>query len=168
MVVVYRQEHWREGEEPQPAVEQVVAAEKLWGPVRQLALSDEYDDAYEAELYFVHAMDRVELEGPLVLHAHRESKGVIIVRLSHGGRLLRRGHIGGVHQEPDAGPVFYGPHIHFPTTVFSVIDGRKARSRIYNWNVTDSLSLWDAMMAFAAQINPVGEPVQQQRRLHGG
>ena len=168
MVEVQRQSHWRDGEEPIAAVERAVAAEKRWGSLRQLPPSSQFDDAYEAELNFSAPDVEEEREGPLALHAHRESKGVTIIRLTLGGVLLRRAHIGGVHQEPDEGPVYYGPHIHFPTTGFGVIAGRRARSRIYGWDVPETISLWDAVAAFATQINLVGDPVELQRRLTGG
>ena len=105
-------------------------------------------------------MRKLKGKGPLFLRAHQESEGPIIVRLLQDGKPLRRAHIGGVHQEPDRGPVFYGPHIHFPTTVFRVIEGRRSRTRIYNWDVPEGISLWDAIMAFAAEINLVGEPAE--------
>ena len=168
MVVIQRQDHWRNGEEPQPHVERAVAAVKRWGPLRQLPPSSNFANAYEAELLLTNPVDQGESEELFILRAQEEAKGIIIIRLWQGGKLLRRAHIGGVHQEPDGGPVSYGPHIHFPTTIFSVIDSRRARSRIYEWEVPDFISLWDAMTAFAPHINLIGEPVEQQRRLSGG
>jgi hypothetical protein len=168
MVVVERQDHWRAGEEPQPDVERAVAAEKRLGPLRQLPPSGDSTDAYESELLLAEPDKAMERDGAFVLRTQEESRGIIIIRLWQGGKLLRRAHIGGVHQEPDGGPVSYGPHIHFPTTVFHTFDSRRARSRIYDWDVPDSISLWDAMIAFASHINLVGDPEEQQRRLSGG
>ena len=168
MVVVERQRHWRTGERPQPDVERAVAAEKRWGPLQQLPPSGDFTDAYESELRLAEPDEALERGGAFVLRAQEESRGTIIIRLWQGGKLLRRAHIGGVHQEPDGGPVYYGPHIHFPTTVFHAFDSRRARSRIYVWDVPDSISLWGAMTAFASHINLVWDPEEQQRRLPGG
>ena len=166
--MVQRQNHWRSGEETQTAVERAVAAEKRWGVLHQLPSSTEFADAYESELRLAEPNDEIEREGSFLVRAYQELRGAIIIRLWHGDRLLRRAHIGGPHQEPDNGPLFSGPHIHFPTTVFSVIDSRSARTRVYNWNVPESISLRDAVTVFAAEINLVGDPVEQQRRLSGG
>ena len=149
-------------------MERAVAARKAWGVVHQLPPSSYFVDAYEAGLFFVDDLEDVQSNGPLLLRAHEEIKGTIIIRLTQGDLLLRRAHIGGIHQEPDDGPVFYGPHVHFPTTVFGSIEGRRARSRIYGWDVPESIPLWDAVMAFADEINLVGYPTVQQRRLPEG
>ena len=158
--MVERQTHWREDEEPLAAVERAVAAEKKWGTLHHLPPSSEFSDVYEAGLFLTNPDGETDREGAFVLQAHQEPEGTIIIRLLQGGKLLRRAHIGGVHQEPDRGPVFYGPHSHFPTTVFRVIEGRRARTRIYSWDVRETISLWDAIMAFATEINLVGKPAE--------
>ena len=168
MVEVQRQSHWRDGEEPIAAVEWAVAAKKEWGMLHQLPPSSEFVDAYDAELQLSEADAELEAGGSFLLKGHLERDGTIIIGLWYGETLLRRAHIGGVHQEPDNGPVYYVPHVHFPTTVFRVIEGRRARSRIYSRSVPDFSSLWDAMRAFAAEINLTGDPTEQQRRLPGG
>lgn len=167
-MLVQRQAHWRVGEEPQLAVERAVAAEKTWGTVRQLAPSSEFVDAYEAELHLSEPAEDLDRVGTFSIRAHQEQDGTIIIRLWHGGKLLRRAHIGRGHQEPDNGPFFQGAHIHFPTTIFQNMEGRRARTRVYGWSVSSSISLWDALVTFAAEINLVGTPVTQQRRLSGG
>ena len=130
--------------------------------------SGDFADAFEADLFLAEPDEAIEREGSFLLLAHEEPGVVIIIKLWHGRRLLRRAHIGSPHQEPDNGPVSYGPHIHFPTTVFREIDSRRARSRVYDWEVPASISLWDAMAAFASQINLAAVAVEQQRRLFGG
>ena len=70
---------------------------------------------------------------------------------------MRRGHIDGGHQEPDGGPVTFGPHIHFPTTVFREI-GNQGRSRTYSWSISPGVSLRKAVSSFAQELNIRGEP----------
>jgi len=166
--VVQRQSHWRPGEEPQQSVERAVAAQKRWGELIQLPPSNSFVDAYESNLSLVNSDEQIEKGGSLFLRAHLESDGTIIIALWQGQKMIRRAHIGQGHREPDNGPFVPGPHIHFPTSVFQTIEGRKARTRVYNWNVSLSVSLFDAMMSFAPEINLVGVPVVQQRRLPGG
>lgn len=165
--MVQRQDHWRAGEGPQPLVERAVAAEKGWGVLHQLPPSTELADAYEAELHLGEPDTELERMGSFFLQAHQEHNGAIFIRLWHGERLLRRAHIGGGHQEPDHGPYFPGPHIHFPTTVFRVIDSRRAGTRVYDWSVPESISLRDAITGFAVEIDLVGEPVER-KKLSGG
>ena len=153
MVVVYRHDHWRDDEEPDPVVENSVAAEKVWGVFERLNPIGEQTESYRAQLYLKTPDRQVERRGSFLLEAHQERDLQIIIRLRQGNRLLRRAHIGKVHQEPDGGPVSPGPHIHFPTTVFGEINGRRARSRIYDWNVPEGISLSDAIALFSLEIN---------------
>ena len=166
--MVQRQSHWRQGEEPQQSVERAVVAQKTWGPLLQLPPSNSFVDAYESDLSLANSDAQIEKGGSFFLRAHLEADGTIIIALWQGQQMIRRAHIGQGHREPDNGPYVAGPHIHFPTSIFKVIEGRKARTRVYNWSVSSSASLWDAMIAFAAEINLVGTPVQQRRRLSGG
>ena len=96
------------------------------------------------------------------MEAHQEKDLQIIIRLWQGNKLLRRGHIGKGNQEPDGGPVSSGPHIHFPTTVFRDIDGRRARTRVYDWSVPEGVSLIGAIPLFALEINLTAEPPEPE------
>ena len=154
--MVERQPHWREGEEPLPLVEEGVAAEKIWGDLEQATPAGGQVNAYRANLILKSPSRRLQRRGAFILEAHSEEGGVLLIRLRHGNLLLRRGHIGSSHREPDGGPFFSGPHIHFPTSVFRVIDDRKARTRAYEWNVVEQLSLLEAIVLFAKEINLTG------------
>ena len=149
-------------------MERAVAAEKAWGMVRQLPPSIEIVDAYEVQLRLYEDAVALEGFGRFLLKGHLERDGTIILVLWRGATMLRRGHIGKGHQEPDKGPYIDGPHVHFPTTSFQYIEGRRAKNRVYAWAVPRSISLWDAVTAFAAEINLTGVPTEQQRRLPGG
>lgn len=74
--------------------------------------------------------------------------------------MIRRGHIDGGHQEPDAGPFIEGPHIHYPTSVFSDI-GNRGRSRVYAWSINRDVSLKEVVMRFVRDLNISGQPEEQ-------
>ena len=155
--MVEREAHWREGEEPRENLEQVVAAEKGWMSLRRVPSGPGQMDAYTGDLRLAVPDPRLEALGPLTMSAYREERGHILIWLRAGNTALRRAHIGSGHGEPDSGPYFLGPHIHFPTTVFREIGGN-ARTRVYAWNVSESVSLREAISLFASEINLSGEP----------
>ena len=152
-MIVCRQGHWRDGEEPDSLVEDAVAAEKSWGALESIAPVGEQSESYRAQLHLKTPDRRMERRGAFLLEAHQEKDLQIIIRLWQGNKLLRRAHIGKGHGEPDDGPVFSGPHIHFPTTVFAEIDGRRARTRVYGWSIPEGISFMEAIALFASEIN---------------
>ena len=155
--MVERQSHWREGEQLQGEVEQLVAAEKIWVSLRRISPSPGQVETCMGDLRLAVPDNRLEGRGRLRIHAYRETGGQILIWLWGGRVALRRAHIGKGHGEPDRGPYFPGPHIHFPTTVFREIGGN-ARTRVYPWNVPETVSLSEAISLFGQEINLLGEP----------
>ena len=93
---------------------------------------------------------------------------MIVSLLAKGGtQVLRRGHIGGGHQEPDAGLFVGGPHIHFPTTVFRNLRGPGGRSRVYPWRIETGVTLRDAITSFGDDLGIMGTP-EERPPLFGG
>jgi hypothetical protein len=159
--------HWRIGEEYIEWVERVVDAPKIWDLLVELPPSPQHQDAYEAEVEFSTPTPDLTERGLLLMRAHREEGGAIFITLFAGNTVLRRAHIGGSHQEPDAGPLIPGPHIHYPTTVFQNIGSRHARSRAYPWSTPPFTSLREAIGLFAREVGIIGDP-QEHTRLTGG
>jgi hypothetical protein len=162
-----RTPHWRSGEQYIPWLEKAVEAVKTWRLLVELPPSTEHSDAYEADVEFVGDDPELARHESVLLRGHQEAGGQIFVTLFLGTTVLRRGHIGGNHQEPDGGQLIDGPHIHYPTSVFSNIGSRRARSRAYRWSVPDDVSLRQAIMLFAAEVNIFGQPEEQTRLLGG-
>ena len=162
MITVVQQPHWRAGEEPIRWVEDVCATPKVWGLLSSLPPSSRYVDGLEAQIHLVTLDRSLRRREPLWLRAHREEGHVIIVSLfAEGGRqTLRRGHIGGGHQEPDGGPFAAGPHVHFPTSVFREIENQ-GRSRTYPWPISPSVSLRQAVLSFAHDMNVRDDPEER-------
>ena len=152
-----RQSHWREGENLRGEIEQLVMAEKVWVSLRRIPPGPGQTEAYTGNLRLTIADNRLEARGSLRIHAYQEIRGHILIWLWSGNTALRRAHIGSGHGEPDRGPYFSGPHIHFPTTVFREIEGN-ARTRVYSWNVPETVSLREAISLVALEINLSGEP----------
>lgn len=140
-----------------PLVEDAVASEKVWVDLERLTPIGEQTESYRARLDLKTPDSRMERRGSFLLEAHQEEDLQIIIRLWQGSKLLRRAHIGKIHQEPDGGPVSSGPHIHFPTTVFGEINSRRSRTRIYDWSVPEGISLRNALALFALEINLTAE-----------
>ena len=114
-------------------------------------------EVYMGDLRLTVPDNRLEARGPLSIHAYRETGGQVLIWLWAGNVALRWAHIGAGHGEPDLGPYFPGPHVHFPTTVFREIGGN-ARTQVYPWNVSETISLREAISLFALEINLAGEP----------
>ena len=150
-----------------PLVEDAVAAEKVWGVLERFTPVGDQTESYRAWLRLKSPDNRMERRGGFLLEAHQEKDLQIIIRLWQDNKLLRRAHIGKIHQEPDGGPVSSGPHIHFPTTVFGEINGRRARSRIYDWSVPEGISLGDAIALFSLEINLTSEMPEPEFRGEG-
>lgn len=161
------QPHWRPDETTVSWVEQSVRVPKYWTMLEELPPSTAHVDAYEAEVAFIGRYRDLERHGDLFLRGHQEEGGTIIISFLLGATVLRRAHIGGGHQDPDAGPYIPGPHIHFPTTAFPIISGRRARSRVHPWSVPDMISLREAVFQFAAYLNILGVPAERQRLIGG-
>ena len=159
--------HWRDGETYVDWVEKAVSAPKVWNLLEELTPSPQYGDAFEAELGFVIRSPELSARGELFLKGHQEESGSILVFLYLGSAVLRYGHVGNTHHEPDAGPLIQGPHMHYPTTMFPNIGSRRARSRASVWNISSSVTLREAIRIFARNVNIIGTP-QEQRRLLGG
>ena len=159
--------NWRPGEQYIQWVESAVDASKIWDLLVQLPPSSDHLDGYESEVEFAMLNAEIGRRGRLMLRGHKEIGGAIFVTLFLGNTVLRRAHIGGNHQEPDGGTLIEGPHIHYPTNIFSNIGSRRARSRAYQWSVPNDVSLRHAITLFALEVNIVGQP-QEQKRLLGG
>ena len=155
--MVERQSHWWEGENLRGEIEQSVAVEKAWVSLRRVPPGPGQVEVYMGDLRLTVPDNRLEARGPLSIHAYRETGGQVLIWLWAGNVALRRAHIGAGHGEPDLGPYFPGPHVHFPTTVFREIGGN-ARTRVYPWNVSETISLREAISLFALEINLAGEP----------
>ena len=159
--------HWRKGEKYVDWVEMAVSAPKVWDLLKELTPSPQYVDAFEAEVEFVTRSPELSARGELFLKGHQEESGSIFVFLYMGSSVLRYGHVGDSHLEPDAGPLIEGPHMHYPTSMFANIGSRGARSRAAPWRVSPTTSLRTAIEGFAKAVNILGRP-QEQQRLHGG
>ena len=135
-------------------MEDVCRAPKTWYLLEALSPSNQYVEAWEAQVHIISTSQQLLRREPLWLRGHREESGTRIITLyAEGGRqILRRGHIDGGHQEPDAGPFVHGPHIHYPTSVFREIGGR-GRSRSYQWSINPDVSLKDAITCFSRALN---------------
>ena len=154
--------HWRDGENLIKWVEDVCRAPKIWYFLNALNPSSQYVEAWEAQVHIITQNRRLQRREPLWLRGHREEDGTCIITLfAEGGRhVLRRGHIDGGHQEPDAGSIVDGPHVHFPTSVFREIASR-GRSRVYPWKIDPSVSLREAILCFAHVLNITGQPEER-------
>ena len=159
--------HWRDGETYVDWVEKAVSAPKVWDLLEELSPSPRFKDAFEAEVEFVTRLPEFSTRGDLLLRGHQEESGSILVFLYMGTSVLRYGHVGDNHQDPDAGPLIEGPHMHYPTSVFTNIGSRGPRSRALPWRVSPTISLRGAIERFAKDVNIIGTP-QEQRRLPGG
>ena len=159
--------HWRDGETYVDWVKKAVFAPKVWDFLKELTPSPQYVDAFEAEVGFVTRSSELSARGELFLRGHQEESGSILVFLYMGSSVLRYGHVGDSHLEPDAGPLIEGPHMHYRTTKFPNIGSRRARSRASVWNISSSVTLREAIRIFARNVNIIGTP-QEQQRLHGG
>ena len=153
-------EFWRQSERLIPIVEMAVQANKVWGVLQRIEPSPMDADAYESELRLVSADPELERAGRLRLSGHLERDGQVLIRLWLGRRLVRRGHIGRGHEEPHGSVFIPGPHIHYPTSAFLNIDTRSARSRVYHWEIPESVPLLEAISSFAEQVNIFGEPLE--------
>lgn len=154
--MVEQQSHWREGENLRGEIEQLVEADKVWVSLRRVPPGPGQAEAYTGDLRLAVPDNRLETRGPLSIYAYRETGGQILIWLWVGNVALRRAHIGAGHGEPDRGPYFPGPHIYFPTTIFREIGG-SARTRVYPWNVSEAVTLMEAISLFALDINLTGE-----------
>ena len=157
--------HWRPDETLIDWVEEALRWPKVWELLEELPPSIQHNSAYEAELHFVPQRPDLSRRGPLWIRGRQEHGGTIFINIWLGGSVLRRAHIGNIHQDPGAGPIIRGPHIHFPTTAFSNIGTRGTRSRAYEWNVSSSLSLRDAVQSFSQHVYIIGEPDEQRRLM---
>lgn len=155
--MVERQSYWREGENLRGEIEQLVQAEKVWVSLRRFPPGPGQAEVYTGDLRLAVPDNRLEARGPLTIHAYRETGGQVLIWLWAGNVALRRAHVGAGHGEPDRGPYFPGPHIHFPTTVFREIGGN-ARTRVYPWEVPETVTLREAISLFALEINLADEP----------
>ena len=155
---------WRSDETLIAMVEQVCKARKALHSLSALAPSDGWEEAWEGQVHF---LDDSTSRESLWLRAHREQDGTIILVLSMGTQVIRRGHIGGNHMNPGGRgrDLIKGPHIHFPTSVFR--DLRRGRSRAHEWPIDHSVSLREALSSFADALNILG-PVEEKRPLFGG
>ena len=146
--------YWRDGEQLIRWVEEVCEAPKIWYLLEALGPSSQYVEAWEAQVHIISTSRQLQRREPLWLRGHREESGSCIISLSaEGGRqVLRRGHIDGGHQEPDAGPFVDGPHVHYPTSVFREI-GNRGRSRSYQWSIDPEVSLKEAIICFSRALN---------------
>lgn len=156
--------HWRRGERLIGWMEELYSARKFWRILNALAPSSRYEEGWEAEVYVI--TQSLQRREPLWLRGHREESGDKIITLSAAGGtyFIRRGHIGRGHQEPDGGPFYEGPHVHFPTSVFREI-GNRGRSRVYSWPIDPSVSLEEAIFCFVDHLNIEGEPSVQRSLL---
>lgn len=161
--LIQRLPHWRAREQPIRWVEHVCDAPKAWGLLVALPPKAAHLEEWEAQIHLLTQDQRLRQWEPLWLRAHREESGAMIVSLfaQGGAQVLRRGHIGGGHQEPDAGPFLEGPHIHFPTTVFREVGSRGGRSRVYPWRVDHGVSLREAITSFADALGIMGQPEER-------
>ena len=154
--------HWRYGEELIKWVEEICNAPKVWYLLEALDPSSQYVEAWEAQVHIITRSRRLLRREPLWLRGHREESGTRIITLSaEGGReVLRRGHIDGGHQEPDAGPFVEGAHIHYPTSVFREI-GNRGRSRTHRWLIDSCVPLKEVIVCFAYDLRIMGQPVER-------
>ena len=154
--------HWRDGERLIKWVEDVCRAPKTWFLLVALDPSSQFVEAWEAQIHIVSNDRQLRRREPLWLRGHREESGTSIITLfAEGGRqVLRRGHIDGGHQEPDAGPFILGPHVHYPTSIFREI-GSRGRSRVHAWSVRRDVPLKEAMKNLAQALNITGQPEEQ-------
>lgn len=150
-------EFWLHGEQLVPLIERAVDAQKSWSSLQPIAPLGTDDVVFQGELRLVSSDRELERAGRLLLSGQSERDGEILVRLWLGQRLLRRGHIGRGHQEPGSGVFIPGPHIHYPTTAFLNIDSKRARSRVYSWEIPPTASLYEAVVSFAQLVNVIGE-----------
>ena len=155
--------HWRPGEALIGWVEEAVSRAKTWQLLKELPPSFQYRIAYEAELHFGPAIPALFRRGSLWLRAHQEHSDEMLIGLWLGQTVLRRAHIGANHQEPDAGPVIRGPHIHLPTTAFPNIGTRGSRSRAYAFNIPQTASLRHAIQLFSQHVKIIGTPAETRR-----
>ena len=134
----------------------------MWRSLRALTPSSRYVEAWEAQVHIVTRNLQLQKREPLWLRAHREESGVRIITLfAEGGRqVIRRGHIDGGHQEPDGGPFYPGPHVHYPTNVFREIANR-GRSRVYPWSIDPGVPLKVALLCFVNHLGITGDPDEQ-------
>ena len=149
-------EFWRNDEYVVPLFERAVGARKRWSSLSLIVPSGMEDASLMGELSLIDHDRELEREGRLLITGDSEREGEILVRLWLGSRLLRRGHIGRGHQEPGAGPFVPGPHIHYPTNAFVNIDSKRARSRVYRWEISPVASLHEALESFAQHVNVAG------------
>ena len=162
-----RQFHWREGENLRGEIEELVETPKIWGSLSRVPPGPGQAEAYRGDLRLAVPNNRLEARGPLSIHAYREANSQVLIWLWAGNVALRRAHIGAGHGEPDRGPYFPGPHIHFPTTVFREIGG-SARTRVYSWKVPETVTLREAISLFALEINLADEPEGFSESLEPG
>ena len=159
--------HWRPDERLIDWVEETVSSPKIMGPLREELLSMGIVTALEAEVSFVDS-NPLASRGPMTLRAHEEYDGQMIITLWIGNTVIRRAHLGANHREPDAGPIIYGPHIHFPTSAFANIGSRGSRSRAREWDIDpSSLTLRDVIQLFAAHVN-IQESSERHREIMEG
>ena len=160
--------HWRDGERLIAWVESVCRVPKVWQSLRAIRPSSAYLEAWEAQVHFLEQPPRLQKYEPLWLRAHQEQSGVMIMTLTVDGgkQVLRRGHIGGEHQEADGGPFLNGPHVHYPTSIYGEI-GNRGRSRAYMWSIDPDVSLREAVLCFADEMR-IGGLTDEQALLLGG